>query len=82
MPKSSASGASSSSTKSATKRLLKELEKWGHEQKDESGIERLGPVDDANLLEWQAVINGKGVGSGYDGGRTPSPFANHKQSVF
>ncbi|KAH6897106.1 ubiquitin-conjugating enzyme/RWD-like protein [Thelonectria olida] len=67
MSKSSASGAVL--TKSATKRLLKELEKWGHEQKDESGIERLGPVDDANLLEWQAVINGKGVGFGYDDGR-------------
>ncbi|KAI5465888.1 ubiquitin-conjugating enzyme/RWD-like protein [Mariannaea sp. PMI_226] len=68
MSKSPTSG-SSSSSKSATKRLLKELETWRVEQQDESGIERLGPIDESNLLEWQAVVNGKGVGSGYDDGR-------------
>ncbi|KAF7542277.1 hypothetical protein G7Z17_g11722 [Cylindrodendrum hubeiense] len=68
MPRSTASGASSSS-KSATKRLIKELDTWRVESKDETGVERLGPVDDADLLEWQAVINGQGVGSGYDDGR-------------
>lgn len=71
MSQSPAPGASS--TKTATKRLLKELEKWGHEKKDEAGIERLGPVDDANLLEWEAVINGKGIGSGYDGALSSLP---------
>ncbi|KND95386.1 Ubiquitin-conjugating enzyme E2 pex4 [Tolypocladium ophioglossoides CBS 100239] len=39
------------------------------EQKDERGIERLGPVGEDNLLEWEAVINGRGVGCGYDSGR-------------
>ncbi|OAA43176.1 ubiquitin-conjugating enzyme E2 4 [Metarhizium rileyi] len=60
---------SSASSSSATKRLLKELDTWRKEQRDEQGIERLGPVSDDNLLEWEAVINGRGVGGGYDGGR-------------
>ncbi|GJC92211.1 ubiquitin-conjugating enzyme [Colletotrichum higginsianum] len=50
----------------AIKRLIKELDVWRDEQKDERGIERLGPVDDENLLTWEAVINGRGVGNGYD----------------
>lgn len=58
---------SSSSAKSATKRLIKELDTWQKEQASESGIERLGPKTDENLLEWEAVINGRGVGAGYDG---------------
>ncbi|KJZ73593.1 hypothetical protein HIM_06926 [Hirsutella minnesotensis 3608] len=63
------SSGSSGSAKTATKRLLKELEVWRKEQDEERGIERLGPVGEDNLLEWQAVINGHGIGSGYDGGR-------------
>ncbi|QUC19700.1 uncharacterized protein UV8b_03941 [Ustilaginoidea virens] len=57
------------SSASATKRLIKELDAWRRDQHDEPGIERLGPVREDNLLEWEAVINGRGVGSGYDGGR-------------
>lgn len=53
-------------SKTATKRLIKELDVWRREQKDERGIERLGPVGEDNLLEWEAVINGRGVGGGYD----------------
>lgn len=76
MPKSTAaSGASSSSSsKTATKRLLKELDTWRVEQKNETGIERLGPVDEGDLLQWEAVINGQGVGYGYDGARCLSSF--------
>ncbi|KAK2599009.1 E2 ubiquitin-protein ligase peroxin 4 [Conoideocrella luteorostrata] len=62
-------GGSSSSSKTATKRLIKEMDAWRKEQRHEKGIERLGPVSDSNLLEWEAVINGRGVGSGYDAGR-------------
>ncbi|KPM44687.1 hypothetical protein AK830_g1860 [Neonectria ditissima] len=71
MPRPTASGASSSSSssKTATKRLLKELDTWRVEQKNETGVERLGPVDEGDLLQWEAVINGQGVGYGYDDGR-------------
>ncbi|CAM1505668.1 Fc.00g113050.m01.CDS01 [Cosmosporella sp. VM-42] len=62
---STASGAS----RNATRRLLKELDTWRVEQKEEKGIERLGPKNEADLLEWEAVINGRGVGCGYDEGR-------------
>lgn len=58
---------SSSDGRGAIKRLIKELDVWRGEQKDERGIERLGPVDDEDLLLWQAVINGRGIGNGYDG---------------
>lgn len=58
---------SSSSTRTGARRLLKELETWRSEQQDERGIERLGPVSDENLMSWEAVINGRGVGHGYDG---------------
>lgn len=34
---------------------------------DVGGIERLGPVADDDLLRWEAVVNGKGIGGGYDG---------------
>ncbi|SPN97091.1 probable PEX4 - E2 ubiquitin-conjugating enzyme -peroxin [Cephalotrichum gorgonifer] len=61
--------ASDSSARNASKRLLKELEVWRTEAKEETGIERLGPTDDGDLLTWEAVINGRGVGSGYDEGR-------------
>jgi ubiquitin-protein ligase len=43
------------------------MENWRKEQKDEKGVERLGPVNEDDLFEWEAVINGKGIGSGYDG---------------
>lgn len=59
--------AGGSSHRSAFKRLLKELEKWRVEAEEETGIERLGPPNDEDLLTWEAVINGRGVGSGYDG---------------
>ena len=59
---------SSSSSRNATRRLLKELDEWNTtESKEEKGVERLGPVDDDQLLCWEAVINGRGVGCGYDG---------------
>ena len=56
--------------RSATRRLVKELETWFKvESKTEKGIERLGPVVDDELLVWEAVINGRGLGCGYDEGR-------------
>ncbi|KAF7563814.1 hypothetical protein G7046_g349 [Stylonectria norvegica] len=62
-PSSRVSAASSSSTsRTASRRLLKELDTWRTEQKTETGIERLGPVGDGDLLAWEAVINGRGVG--------------------
>ncbi|RGP81558.1 peroxin-4 [Fusarium longipes] len=63
-PSSSNAGAAS---RSASKRLIKELETWSREQKEEKGIERLGPVSEGDLMEWEAVINGRGIGQGYDG---------------
>ncbi|KAK8048922.1 hypothetical protein PG994_010652 [Apiospora phragmitis] len=62
----SSSGASS---RSATKRLLRELTNWEKEAPAETGIERLGPVSEDELLQWEAVINGRGIGNGYDDGR-------------
>lgn len=56
------------SNRSAAKRLIKELTTWNNiESKEEKGVERLGPINDDELLVWEAVINGKGVGGGYDG---------------
>ncbi|KXJ95305.1 ubiquitin-conjugating enzyme/RWD-like protein [Microdochium bolleyi] len=67
---SSGSGSGSgSSSRSATKRLIKELGVWEKEKASEHGIERLGPVQEEELLEWEAVINGRGIGAGYDEGR-------------
>jgi peroxin-4 len=54
------------SSKSAAKRLLKELEDWQTEQHEENFIERLGPPDDGDILKWEAVINGACIGAGYD----------------
>ncbi|CEJ95008.1 Putative Ubiquitin-conjugating enzyme E2 pex4 [[Torrubiella] hemipterigena] len=65
--KSSSGGGGSS--RSAAKRLVKELSTWNEEQKDERGIERLGPVNDEDLMVWEAVINGREIGHGYDAGR-------------
>ncbi|KAI1764780.1 ubiquitin-conjugating enzyme/RWD-like protein [Hypoxylon sp. FL1150] len=57
------------SSRNATKRLLKEITAWQKEAPDETGIERLGPVGEEELFHWEAVINGRGVGYGYDEGR-------------
>ena len=62
------------SAKTATKRPIKELDVWRKEQRDAQGIERLGPVSEDNLLEWEAVINGRGIGCGYDGTFTLLPL--------
>lgn len=51
---------------SPIKRLLAEL-KSSHNIRS-STIERLEPVND-DLFRWEAVIRGKGLGKGYDGGR-------------
>lgn len=59
--------ASSSSTRGAARRLVRELDTWRAEAPDEEGIERLGPVGEDDLLTWEAVVNGRGVGGGYDG---------------
>ncbi|ROV91324.1 hypothetical protein VSDG_07743 [Cytospora chrysosperma] len=58
-----------SAARSPTRRLIKELDTWRSESRDEKGIERLGPVSEHDLLTWEAVINGRGVGGGYDEGR-------------
>ncbi|CAG9937903.1 unnamed protein product [Clonostachys rosea] len=82
---SAAAGAASSRT--ATKRLLKELDTWREEQKEEKGIERLGPSRDEDLYLWEAVINGNGIGSGYDAGRwlltisIPSTYPLHAPKI-
>ncbi|PKK42751.1 hypothetical protein CI102_11941, partial [Trichoderma harzianum] len=54
------------SARSGAKRLIKELESWRKERKDEKGVERLGPINEDDLFEWEAVINGREIGSGYD----------------
>ncbi|KID68581.1 hypothetical protein MAN_03437, partial [Metarhizium hybridum] len=51
---STASGPGGGSAKTATKRLLKEMDTWRKEQSGEKGIERLGPISDENLLEWES----------------------------
>ncbi|KAI0817653.1 ubiquitin-conjugating enzyme [Xylaria sp. FL0064] len=66
----SGSGSNSgSSSRSPAKRLLRELAVWEKEAPAETGIERLGPVNEDELLRWEAVINGRGIGGGYDEGR-------------
>ncbi|EOO02033.1 putative ubiquitin-conjugating enzyme protein [Phaeoacremonium minimum UCRPA7] len=67
--KSPASTASASSSRNAARRLIKELDTWHAEAPEEKGIERLGPVSEDDLLTWEAVVNGRGVGGGYDDGR-------------
>lgn len=59
---------------STSKRLLQELSQLrarekGPDATERSPIERLGPVSDDEFFHWEAVINGKGLGGGYDGGR-------------
>jgi ubiquitin-protein ligase len=60
------SAAPAATSRNATKRLLKEIDSWREEQKEEKGIERLGPAGEEDLFVWEAVVNGKGVGGGYD----------------
>ncbi|KOS18681.1 Ubiquitin-conjugating enzyme E2 pex4 [Escovopsis weberi] len=55
--------------KGGAKRLIKELGTWRKEAPEEKGIERLGPASEDDLFLWEAVINGRGVGCGYDSGR-------------
>ncbi len=55
------------SARNATRRLLKELEARDVERRVETGVERIGPVSEGELLSWEAVINGRGVGGGYNG---------------
>lgn len=57
---------SASLSRNAAKRLVKELDTWRSEEPEEKGIERLGPISESDLLTWEAVINGRGVGGGYD----------------
>lgn len=61
------STASGPSSRSAARRLIKELDAWRTEARDEKGIERLGPVSEDDLLAWEAVFNGRGIGGGYEG---------------
>ncbi|CAN8098903.1 unnamed protein product [Discula destructiva] len=67
------SSSSRTSGAGAVKRLLKELDAWRAEKTDDGetavGVERLGPIHESDLLTWEAVINGRDVGSGYDEGR-------------
>lgn len=63
----SMSAGSGSSSRSATRRLIKELDAWHAEARDEKGIERLGPVSEDDLLAWEAVFNGRGISGGYEG---------------
>lgn len=59
---------SSSASRGAARRLIKELDNWHAEApEDKNGIERLGPISESDLFVWEAVINGQGVGNGYDG---------------
>jgi peroxin-4 len=53
-----------------TQRLIRELKEY-HKTPNESLL-HLGPVDEENLLQWEAVL--KGVdGSPYEGKRAPNP---------
>lgn len=76
------SAVSSGSSRNPAKRLLKEMETWRHEQKEEKGIERLGPTSESDLFEWEAVINGKDIGSGYDGRSFPPYSTRYLASYY
>ncbi|KAI5286149.1 hypothetical protein KEM54_000026 [Ascosphaera aggregata] len=47
----------SSSSPALTKRLVQELKSYSKSPQEEY-LERLGPVSDDNLTEWEAVLNG------------------------
>ncbi|OAA39251.1 ubiquitin-conjugating enzyme E2 4 [Beauveria brongniartii RCEF 3172] len=78
----SSSKKDSSSGRTGARRLLKELETWRAEQPEERGIERLGPVSDESLMQWEAVINGRHVGHGYDGNNPPLIPQHLRQPPF
>jgi len=65
----SGSGSKKLSSSSAPKRLGQELSNWRKDASDYKTIERLAPVSDDDLFHWEAVINGRGLGLGYEGGR-------------
>jgi peroxin-4 len=75
-PSSTPPGTKAPRATSASRRLLQELSQLRAQDTNPnaatteiSPIERLGPVSDDELFHWEAVINGKGLGGGYDGGR-------------
>jgi peroxin-4 len=55
-------------TKTPLKRLLSELNAL-RSHPPGPPIERLEPVSEDDLFHWEAVVNGRGMGGGYDGGR-------------
>ncbi|KAK4230598.1 protein PEROXIN-4 [Podospora fimiseda] len=57
------------SHRSAIRRILKEIDALSSALSIEKGIERLGPPNDEEVFEWEGVINGEGVGAGYEDGR-------------
>ena len=69
-----------SGSRNATRRLLKEMETWRAEQPEEKGIERLGPAGEDDLFQWEAVINGHGIGHGYDGKQPQAALGNRDDS--
>lgn len=74
MPSPPPTSGSSSGGKTPTRRLIKELGTWRAQQSTERGIERLGPNDESDLFQWEAVVNGREIGYGYDGARAPPHF--------
>ncbi|KAK4178669.1 ubiquitin-conjugating enzyme/RWD-like protein [Triangularia setosa] len=65
---------SASAARAAIRRLAKEFASIQSQLEDGQqeigeGIERLGPPDQNDLLHWEAVINGRGLGGGYADGR-------------
>ncbi|KAK0658930.1 ubiquitin-conjugating enzyme/RWD-like protein, partial [Cercophora samala] len=73
----SSSSTAASSARNAIRRLAKEFASVQQSQPSdaesggeiEPGIERLGPPDQNDLLHWEAVVNGRGLGGGYAEGR-------------
>ncbi|KAK4195670.1 putative ubiquitin protein [Triangularia verruculosa] len=69
------SSSSASAARTAMRRLAKEFASVQSQRQSEQGeeveegIERLGPPDHDDLLHWEAVINGRGLGGGYAEGR-------------
>lgn len=54
---------------------------WEKERHEERGVERLGPVSEGELLEWEAVVNGRGIGGGYEGMSLLVPILAHTSST-
>lgn len=55
------------SSRTTTKRLLQEIANVRRDLDSSAGIERCAPVSDGIVLAWESVINGRGIGAGYDG---------------